>query len=86
MLEGDDGTRRGDRVTEVYAWLAIDPRDNCEGIVAGTMDDTWVPLIGADRERIESYRSIAERAGRLSSQTIKLVRFTQREELKVLDG
>lgn len=86
MLEGDDGTRTGDRVTEIFAWLSIDPKDDCEGIIAGQIGHAMIPLVGADRERAESYRSTAEHAAKHFNVTIKLVRFSEREELEVFDG
>lgn len=86
VLEGDDGTRRGDRVNEVFAWLSVDQKDDCEGIIAGQAGTTLIPLVGADRDRIESYRSTAKAAAKQFNVTIKLVRFSEREELEVIDG
>lgn len=47
----------GDVVSELYAWVTIDPADGNEGVMAfRTASGDWMPMIGADMARIESLR------------------------------
>ena len=73
------------RITELWAYLAIDPTDNVEGIV-GMLDDTntWIPLVGADRRRMESLAEVAREIARTSGQPVRLVRFTTRTDMEIL--
>lgn len=45
------------------------------------LDDQWMPLVGADRARIESLRGLAEGIAALTGKPVKLVRFTTRQEM-----
>jgi hypothetical protein len=72
----------GFRITELHAFIAVDPRDDSEGVVGHMNPHTGVmeAMIGADKDRIESLRPIAEEVARATGQPIKLVRFSQRED------
>lgn len=72
----------GFRITDLHAFIAVDPKDDSEGIVGRLDPLTGVaePLIGADRERIEAQRPYAEQVARATGQPIKFVRFSQRED------
>lgn len=49
----------GQKIERLYAWVATEP-DGGEGVCSMlTADNMHIPLIGADRERIESLRSVA---------------------------
>jgi len=76
-----DTPRHGDRIDEVWAWCVVDPADDCEGIIASVGLITH-PLIGADRERIESFRFEARAVAQMTGQPVKLVRFGQREVIE----
>ncbi len=67
----------GERITEIYAWVVLDPTDNTEGIPATLQaaDGTMMPLIGADRDRIESLRTWAAIAARKTGQPCELRRW-----------
>ncbi len=75
MMEGDN--RQGDRITEMWAWTAVDPKDDCEGVLA--LLTPPLPLVGGDRERIESFRNYAEAIGNANGQAIRLLRFSNVE-------
>lgn len=66
------------RIAELWAWVAIE-KDGSEGVLGAEMtiegQRMFVPLVGADRARIESYRAYAEAIGAKSKKRIKLVRF-----------
>jgi hypothetical protein len=73
--DGDDGTRRGDRITEVFAWVMLDPNDDNEGILATMTALGPMPLIGADRRRVEQYREAAQQMAAMAPNHIELRRF-----------
>jgi hypothetical protein len=57
-----------------------------EGIVAACgPDGLWIPLVAADRQRVERLRPIARRIGQETGATIRLIRFTTRTELEVIE-
>jgi len=74
------------RVNEMWAWVTVDSRDGNEGIPAfQAKDGMAMPMIGADRARVESMRPIAERVASSTGIPVRLLRFTNREEVEVLD-
>ena len=69
------------KITELYAFIAEEgPED--EGIVAMTVGDMLMPMVGADMDRVESLRPIAENIARIYSQKIILAKFTIRTDLE----
>ena len=74
-------------IKSMSAYVAMDPTDNTEGIIAFEQNDTWRPMVGADQEMIESLRPIATRIARQQGIKVSLVRFSQREvvEEDILD-
>jgi hypothetical protein len=70
------------RIEKIYAWICRDD-DDSEGIPAIQIGEVAYPLIGADLERIESYRPFAE-AIRKSGKPIKLVEFKEMVTLEEL--
>ena len=73
------------KIVELWAWVREDEGKG-EGILASEMEidgrTMFVPLVGADRERIESYRPHAEKMARLFKQRIKLMRFSKAEVIE----
>jgi hypothetical protein len=71
------------KITELWAWVS---EAEGEGVLASEMEidgrTMLVPLVGADRERIESYRPHALEIARLSGQAIKLMRFAAGEVIE----
>lgn len=67
-------------INDIYAYLAV-AGDGDEGIVGfgGT------PLIAADLTRLHETRPIAEAIAKQTGITIRLVRFTTRTELDVIE-
>jgi hypothetical protein len=72
----------GFRITEIHAFIAVDPRDDSEGVIGHMNPKTGVieAMIGADKARIESLRPIAEHVAHATGKPVKLVRFSQRED------
>lgn len=76
--------RTGQSIDAIYAWVATEP-DGGEGVIAAALPGIGItPLIGADMDRIKSYRSIAEDARAGSGYPVRLVRYGAREDLEVL--
>lgn len=76
-----DSVNLGYAVTEIYAYIA-DAGGGDEGIMGLRFGDTWMPLVAADRNRALRLRDAAMAAARRTKQTVRLVRFTQRENLE----
>jgi hypothetical protein len=68
-------------IEAIYAWVAEEP-DQSEGIIAVKLTTSWAPLVGADRERIESFRDAAMHIHQTSMIPVRLLRFTTREILE----
>jgi len=70
------------RIDELFAFTAIDS-DGTEGVTAFlTIDETILPMVAADRARVDSLRPIAQDIARQRGVTIRLVRFSVREVLE----
>ncbi len=74
------------KITEMYAFIVEDSGPNDEGVVAiaseeGTMGKIWLPLVGADMARVESLKPLAAGIGKQIGKKVRLIHFTQRENL-----
>lgn len=67
-------------INEMFAFIVTE-EEGSEGIPAIQLDDKWIPLVGADKDRVDSLRIAALRIKNLSGKRIRLVKFTQIEEL-----
>ena len=68
------------KIEELLAYIS-DEGDGDEGVVAAKLGDSWMPLIGADRDRMESLRHIAKDTAKMSGRPVRLVRFSTLEEM-----
>lgn len=67
----------GHRITELWAWITLDDGDGDEGIPAFMgPNNTAMPLIGSDHNRIESLRPVAEEVAAMSRHAVELRHFT----------
>lgn len=66
----------GFRITEIWAWVSLDAGDDCEGILGHMTSLGMAPMIGADRERIESLRPEAEVIAAVLPNPVQLRRFS----------
>jgi len=69
------------RIEEMYAFVAEDTGPDDEGVVAMSIGNVMIPLVGADMARVDSLRPIAKEFAASTGKKIKLLRFTHREEL-----
>lgn len=73
------------RITELWAFVAVDPKDGEEGVMAGPVGTyPLMPLIAADQVRLDQLRPIAEQLGRFAGVKVKLIRVTNREDVEVV--
>ncbi len=69
------------KITELYAWVCTD-KDGDEGLLAFQHKGIMMPMVGADRDRIESLRSTAIDIAKLESVPLKLMKFSTAEILE----
>lgn len=70
------------KITEMYAWVCEEP-DGGEGVPAVNLGNGIpMPLVGADRERVESLRKYALDGVLPMGYPVKLVRFSNMEVLE----
>ena len=69
------------KITEMWAFISEDHPDD-EGIISMHTIQGWMPLVGADQARIESFRSLVEDIARQRKIKVKLVRFSVREDIE----
>lgn len=66
------------RITEIFAFVSKDKEGN-EGIMGALGDDgMWVPLIGADQERVDSLIPIADKIKEITGMDYEIRYFFQR--------
>lgn len=76
----------GLHIDEVFAFISVDENGD-EGVIAVKgHDGSYLPLIGADMERIDSLRHIAAHTGEANNMTVKLIKLSVREELETYNG
>lgn len=72
------------RIDQIYAFVAEEePGD--EGIVAMPIGDKWLPLIGSDMERVDDLKIIAKSLAKSIDKPIRLILFSERTELEVIN-
>ena len=69
------------KITKVTAFVAIDPKDGDEGVMAFLSDGGWMPLICADEARIESMVPIAEDISARTGKQYQIIQFSVREDV-----
>ena len=74
------------RIETIWAFVSVDPEDGKEGVCAARFGGMMLPLIAADPVRLEILREIAEQLVQDSGMTIRLAKFTCREDVETLEG
>ena len=69
------------RIEEMFAFVAEDSGPDDEGVVGMATGSGWMPLVGADMARVESLKPIAQDIASQTGKKIKLIHFTNREDL-----
>ena len=70
------------RITDIYAFIAEGAGPDDEGVTAFFANGAWMPMVGADLDRVNSLRPMAHAIVLATGQKITLVRFTAREEVE----
>lgn len=71
------------QITELFAFITEDSGPDDEGVVAFNVEGhVWMPMVAADRARVDSLRPMAEAIAKATGQKIHLVRFSTREVLE----
>lgn len=73
-------------IDELWAWVSLGP-DGDEGLLAAPTlgPGSLVPLVGADKERMESLRPLAQAMADAFGVNANLLRFSSRELLEHLE-
>lgn len=68
------------KITELFAFIGLDEQGD-EGLVAWHDPQYgWMPLVGADPARLESYRQMAEHVAFHTRRPVREVHFTHMED------
>jgi hypothetical protein len=73
-------------INEIWAYISVDNEGN-EGICAflSNTSGAMMPMVCADRERVEQLRPIAKQLAKISPYPIKLVKFSLREDVEQIE-
>ncbi len=79
------------KIEEMYAYIAHEEGDpDDEGVCAfkvpamGFEKEQWMPMVGADEERMMSLKLTAQGIANITGQKITLVKFSVRTELETI--
>jgi hypothetical protein len=75
----------GFRIGEVHAYLVVGESGD-EGIAAYHTGTGWMPMICADKARIDSLRPMVEALARETGQAVRLVKFATRTDVETIGG
>jgi hypothetical protein len=74
----------GFRIGAIHAYVSVG-EDDQEGIIGENIGGSWLPFIAADEHRLIQLRPIAERIAKASGRPVRLVRFSVREDIEVIE-
>jgi hypothetical protein len=83
-MPNDWKSSTGQRIERLYVWIA-EEADGGEGVCSIQLGDIHFPMVGADRERIESLRPYAQQAADVTGLRVRLVEFSDRTVRAVLN-
>lgn len=74
------------RIKRLWAWISADNKHDAEGLVAhfDVERGIWIPLVGADEDRLSQLRDIAQKSADVSGHPVQLVRFDVRTDVETL--
>ncbi len=72
------------KIIEMYAFVVEDSGPDDEGLAAMKVGTGWMPMVGADMARVESLRGAAKNLAQALGKPIKVLHFTQREDVEVI--
>jgi hypothetical protein len=78
----DPGNYLG-RIEQIWAFLSVD--DGGEGVCAAPMGNLGaVPLIAADKTRLDAIRPLAQHIAKAFGKPVRLAKFTTREDVDII--
>jgi hypothetical protein len=75
----------GFKITSIHAYVAVDPEDGDEGIMAFSSGLGMLPMIAADKTRLDELRPTAEMLAKQGGIEVRLVRFDVCTVVEVLN-
>src|SRR4051812_22922110 len=84
-VEYHDPPNRPGRIDHLWAALSVD--DTGEGLCAAPVGGSAmlsVPLIAADRQRLDSLRPLIRTIARVSKRVVRIVQFTTRKDIEII--
>lgn len=66
------------RIDEMFAFSVVD-EDGSEGIIGVQTSNGWMPLVGADMERVGSYMQHAKMIAKQTNKKVTVLKFSKRE-------
>ena len=76
------------KIEVIYAYIAYEKGDpDKEGLTAFLPGPSaqWMPMVGADEERMASLKPMAQELANATGQRITLVKFSDRTDLETID-
>lgn len=73
------------RIESMYAFVTEDEGPDDEGVIGFMANTGWMPMVGADMARVKSLKPIAQGIARTTGKKVKLLHFTNREELETIE-
>ncbi len=70
----------------LYAFISTDTGPDDEALVGMNTSSGWMPMVGSDMEATDKLKPIAAAVARRLGKPIKLIRFSNREELETITG
>ena len=77
-------TDKPQTIDTIYAFIATEDDGN-EGITGFYYSNSWMPMVCADMSRVKSLRPIAQKIASQSGKTVKLVHFSVRTEVEIIE-
>ena len=73
------------RIEQIFVFAALDKSPDDEGVAAFKTGEGWMPMVGADLKKVDQLRPIAEEIAHKTGKKIRVLKFTLREELEVIE-
>jgi hypothetical protein len=70
------------RIEQIWAFLSLD--EGGEGVCAAPMGQLTVPLIAADKRRLDDLYPLARGLANVFDQPVRLAKFTRREDVDLI--
>lgn len=69
------------KIEYIHVFVATDPADNSEGVIAYLAGLAWMPLVAADHTRLQHMIKAAEEIKERTGKDYTILRFEKREDV-----